>query len=85
MKSSKREIQSRVHKMPILRFTDQTLSSFAGLIIFQPLFSILELKKRLRSCFTHLNIGSIFGHHFIMLLLVVHLLLGFRKLRDIDY
>jgi len=85
MKSSKRDIQSRVYKMPILRFTDQTLTSFAGLIIFQPLFAMLELKKRLRSCFTHLNIGSIFGHHFIMLLLVVHLLLGFRKLRDIDY
>ena len=85
MKSSKREIQSRVHKIPILRFTDQTLTSFAGLIIFQPLLAKLELKKRLRSCFAHLNIGSIFGHHFILLVLIVHLLLGFRRLRDIDY
>lgn len=85
MKSSKREIQSRVHKMPILRFVDQTLTSFAGLVIFQPLLSKLELKKRLRSCFAHLNIGSIFGHHFIMLLLIVHLILGFRRLRDVDY
>jgi hypothetical protein len=85
MKSSKREIQSRVHKMPILRFVDQTLTSFAGLIIFQPLLSKLELKRRLRSCFEHLNIGSIFGHHFIMLLLIVHLILGFRRLRDVDY
>lgn len=85
MKSSKREVQSRVHKMPILRFTDQTLTSFAGLIIFQPLFAMLELKKRMRSCFAHLNAGSIFGHHFIMFLLIIHLLLGFRRLRDIDY
>ena len=85
MKTSKRELQSRVYKMPTLRFTDQTLTSFAGLIIFQPLFAILELKKRLRFCFAHLNLGSIFGHHFIMLLLVIHLLLGFRRLRDIDY
>jgi hypothetical protein len=85
MKSSKREIQSRVHKMPILRFIDQTLTSFAGLIIFQPLLSKLDLKRRLRSCFKHLNIGSIYGHHFIMLLLVVHLILGFRRLRDVDY
>ena len=85
MKSSKREIQSRVYKMPILRFVDQTLTSFAGLIVFQPLLSHLELKKRLRSCFAHLNVGSIFGHHFIMLLLIVHLILGFRRLRDVDY
>jgi hypothetical protein len=85
MKSSKREIYSRVHKMPILRFVDQTLTSFAGLIVFQPLLSRLELKKRLRACFVHLSAGSIFGHHFIVLLLVVHLMLGFRKLRDVDY
>lgn len=85
MKSSKREIQSRVHKMPQLTFVDQTLTSFAGLVIFQPLLSKLELKKRLRSCFLHLNPGSIFGHHFIMLLLVVHLILGFRRLRDVEY
>jgi hypothetical protein len=85
MKSSKRDIQSRVHKMPILRFVDQTLTSFAGLIVFQPLLFKLELKKRLRFCFAHLNVGSIFGHHFIMLLLIVHLILGFRRLRDVDY
>ena len=85
MKSSKREIYSRVHKMPILRFVDQTLTSFAGLIVFQPLLSQLELKKRLRSCFIHLRSGSIFGHHFVLLLLIVHLMLGFRRLQDIDY
>src|SRR3990172_3572719 len=85
MKSSKREIQSRVHKMPLLSFVDQTLTSFAGLIVFQPLLSKLELKKRLRSCFAHLSSGSIFGHHFVMLLLVVHLILGFRRLRDVQY
>lgn len=85
MKPRKREIQSRVHKMPLLSFVDQTLTSFAGLIIFQPLLSMLELKKRLRFCFSHLNSGSIFGHHFVMLLLVVHLILGFRRLRDVEY
>ena len=71
--------------MPTIRFVDQTLTSFAGLIIYQPLLSMLQLKKRLRSCFAHLNKGSIFGHHFIMLLLIIHLTLGFRRLRDIEY
>jgi hypothetical protein len=85
MKSSKREIQSRVHKMPLISFVDQTLTSFAGLIVFQPLLSNLDLKARLRSCFSHLSSGSIFGHHFVVLLLVVHLILGFRRLRDVQY
>ena len=26
-----------------------------------------------------------FGHHLIVLLLIVHLLLGFRRLREVDY
>lgn len=85
MKFSRRAIYSRVHKMPVIRFVDQRLTSFAGLIIFQPLLAKLELKKRLRSCFLHLNNGSIFGHHFLMLLLIIHLLIGFRRLRDLDY
>ena len=85
MKSSKREIQSRVHKMPLINFADQSLTSFAGLIVFQPLFSMLDLKSRLRSCFSHLSAGTVFGHHFVTLLLVVHLILGFRRLRDVQY
>ena len=68
MKFGKREIYSRVHKMPDVRFVDQRLTSFAGSIIFQPLLSKLELKRRLRSCFAHLSEGSIFGRHFLMLL-----------------
>jgi hypothetical protein len=71
--------------MPLLRFVDHSLTSFAGLIVFQPLLTRLNLKSRLRNCFLHLNSGSVFGHHFIALLLIVHLLLGFRRLRDLQY
>ena len=85
MKYSKKEITRRAYKIPDLRFEDQNLTSFAGLIIFQPLFLNLRLKDRLRSCFRHVKVAEIFGHHLIMMLLVVHLLLGFRRLRDLDY
>jgi hypothetical protein len=44
MKFSRREIYSRINKMPATRFVDQRLTSFAGLIIFQPLLSRLQLK-----------------------------------------
>ena len=85
MKYSKNEIYSRVRKIPEIRFEDQRLTSFAGLVIFQSLFYQLRLKERLRQCFTHLNVSPIFGHHVVVLLLIVHLLIGYRRLREIDY
>ena len=85
MKYSKSEIMSRVHKIPELKFEDQNLTSFAGLVIYQPLMMALELKRRLRSCFCGLKFSRTFGHPIVTLLLIVHLLIGYRKLRDLDY
>lgn len=85
MKSSKTQIFSHVHKIPKLRFEDQSLTSFAGLVIIQELFSKLDMKARLRACFSHLPVSPIFGHHMIVLILIVHLMLGYRRLRDMDY
>jgi len=85
VKSSKAQIQGKFHKIPVIRFEDQRLTSFSGLLLFQALFSKIRLKRRLKSCFTHLTISPIFGRHLVVLLLVVHLLLGFRRLREIDY
>jgi len=85
VKYSKREIYSREHKIPELKFEDQRLTSYSGLIIFQPLFTCLQIKEAFRRCFTHLRISEIFGHHIIMMVLVIHLILGYRKLRDMEY
>ena len=85
MKYSKSEIMSRAYKIPDLKFEDQNLTSFAGLVIYQPLMLGLQIKSRLFHCFRHLNLSRIFGHHIIMMLLIVHLLIGYRKLRDLDY
>jgi len=85
VKYSKNEIQSRVRKIPEIKFEDQRLTSFAGLVIFQSLFYKLHLKERLWRCFTHLKASPIFGHHVVVLLLIVHLLIGYRRLREIDF
>lgn len=85
MRSSKAQIYARVHKIPELRFEDQGLTSFAGLMIIQALFSRLDMKSRLRACFDHLPMNPVFGHHIITLMLIVHLILGYRRLRDMDY
>ena len=49
------------------------------------MFIRLQLKRRLSGCFLHLRVTPIFGHGVMVLLLVVHLLLGYRELRDIRY
>ena len=85
MKSSKEQIQAKFHKIPEMRFEDQKLTSFFGLLIFQLLFKRLDLKQRLKQCFAHLKVSPIFGCHLVVLLLVIHLLIGFRRLREVDY
>lgn len=85
MKLSRASVHRKSHALPTLRFEDQRLTSFSGLILFQRLFASLELKERLRACFAHLRVAPIFGHHLVVLLLVVHLLLGYRQLRDLRF
>jgi hypothetical protein len=85
VKSSKAQIQAKYHKMPVIRFEDQRLTSFSGLLIFQLLFKHINLKERLKKCFNHLKISPIFGRHLVVLLLIVHLIIGFRRLREVDY
>lgn len=84
MRSSKTQILSRVHAIPTLHFCDQTLTSASGLVLFQLLFERLDLKKKLRQSFRHLT-GGDFKFCELFLILVVHILLGYRKLSDIDY
>lgn len=85
MKSSKTQIFSRVYTLPEICFADEKLTSFAGLVIFQALFSRLRLKERLKRCFTSGKGGPMCGMATIMILLIVHILIGFRRLRDVEY
>ncbi len=78
MKFSRSETRSKTRALPVLRFEEQKLTSFSDLIIFQKLSEHLGLKQRLRQCFKHRNVSPIFGHANIVLLLVVHMLLGYR-------
>jgi len=85
VKSSKSEIEAKYHKIPVIRFEDQRLTSFSGLLVFQVLFRQLRLRERLRNCFEHMKVSPIFGRHVVVLLVIIHLLLGFRRLREVDY
>jgi len=85
MKYSKSAIHRKFHSLPDLAFEDHRLTSFSGLIVFQVLFAKLNLKGLLNGCFRHLKVSPIFGHGVVVMVLVVHLLLGYRRLRDLRY
>lgn len=85
MKYAKSVTRFNTKNIPDIRFEDQQLSSFSGIIIFQKLFHALGLKERLRRCFSHIHSSSIFGLHNIALLLIIHILLGWKRLSDVQY
>jgi hypothetical protein len=85
MKHSKAAVRGKARTGLEVRFEDQHLTSYSGLILFQQFFSLIGLKQRLWGCFRHLKGKPIYSHHVIMMLLVVHLIIGHRQLRDVDY
>ncbi|MDQ3772986.1 MAG: transposase [Pseudomonadota bacterium] len=85
MKYSKAEVHCKTHGLPALRFEDSQLTSFSGLVLLQALVAHLGLKERLRRCFGHLTVSPIFGHTTLVLCLVLHLMLGYRRLGDLRY
>ncbi|MFY9705106.1 MAG: IS1380 family transposase [Desulfobacterales bacterium] len=85
MKCSKAAIHRKTHRIPEIKFEDQRLTSFAGLVVYQSLFSRIGLKRQLAGCFRHLRVSPIFGHGVVVLMLIVHLLLGYRRLQDMRY
>ncbi len=85
MKLSRAQVRCQTHALPDLRFEDQKLTSFAGLFLFQLLFQRLDLKQRLRQCFQHLRSNRAYDHAHLVMALIVHLLTGFRQLRDLRY
>jgi len=85
VKHSRAETRARFHSIPELRFEEQALTPYGGLVLWQALFERIGFKAALERCFAHRNAGAIFGHHIVFLWLVVHLLLGHRRLRDRDF
>ncbi len=85
MRSSKAQILSRVHVVPDLRFSDQSLTSASGLILFQVLFTRLELRRKLRDCCRHaMGLGD-FKLPELFLTLIIHITLGYRELDDVRF
>ena len=59
MKNSRSRVRMKATAIPMLRFEDQRLTSFAGLVVLQRFFQLIALKTRLRQCFRHVAKGKI--------------------------
>lgn len=82
MKLSRTQVRRKSLALPQLRFEDQQLTSFSGLVLFQALFDRLDLRNRLQQCFGRLQPSRAYGYAIVVFSLVVHNLLGYRHLRD---
>jgi hypothetical protein len=85
VKYSRGEIQRKVHTLPRLRFGDEELTSFSGLVVIQALWDRLGIRERLRGCFRPFQGAAIYGFERIVEVLVLHFVLGYRELRDVRY
>jgi hypothetical protein len=82
VKVAKADIYRQVSSLPALKFEDQQLTSFAGLVVFQKLFETCRLKERLHEACAHLQPRHYYGFSTILQCLIVHLVLGYRQLRS---
>ena len=83
MKFSRRQANCKAHARPILRCETHQLTAFSGIVVLQELFGELNLMDRLKDVFHSRQAGKIFRPQKLFLQLILHLLLGFRSLRDV--
>ncbi len=85
MRVSRRDVSFSSHALPKVQFEDQEITSFGGLVLFQALAQAIGLRERLRAAVRHLPTSGAYSASRIALVLIVHMFLGWRRLRDLDY
>ena len=87
MNIAKSLINARTRNITELKFEVQNLTSYGGLVVFQKLFEVLDLPRQLRNCCRSLEGkgNRFYSHAKLLQILIVHLLVGSRKLREMDY
>jgi len=79
-------VERKTHAIPKVQFTaGYGLTSFAGLAVIQEVFKALNFREALAGCFGRDSKACAFRTAVIAQLLVLHILLGFRKLKEIQH
>jgi len=63
VKFKQQDVVRTRYKIPEIRYEDPketSLTSFAGLVIFQSLFQRLQIRQQRKRCFGHLRFGAIY-------------------------
>ena len=84
MKVSQNSVRRKSTAIPELRFEDQSLTSYSGLVLFQVFLQHINLRARLDQVFSHLLGDRTYGPALMVYLLVIHLLIGGRRIREIS-
>ena len=73
--------------MPTVKFAEQDLTSFGGLVIFQAFFNRIAFAESLKNLCAPLSkrLSRQHNHGTVLFCVILHLLLGYRKLRDLDF
>lgn len=89
MRLQKSEIHRNFHVIPEIKTEPadrKSLTSYSGLFVFLNLFNLIDFRSGLKNCFAHVDESSLtFDSAWTTLFMTVHLLLGMRYLRDLDY
>ena len=85
MKHSRKSVEGKAHAIPNIKFEQQQLTSFAGLVLLPRFLAAIDFAAALGRCFRHVRAGKIYGRATVFLQLIVHLLLGYRDLRESAY
>lgn len=83
MKCSRKDANWKGYARTRIRFETHELTSFGGLVVLQEFFTKLNLVDRLRGVFHGRQADKVYRPQKLFLQLIVHLLLGFRSLRDV--
>jgi hypothetical protein len=84
MRVSPKDVRRTSRCLPEIRFADQDLTSYGGLVVLDVLLKDMDVHSRFDRAVRHVKTAGAYAASRIVLLLVVHLFLGNRRLRDID-
>lgn len=85
-KCSKESVRGRSRRITNVTFEDQTLTRFGGLAVLQDWLVNTRFRDRLGAALRGIPDATSFGYPLLFMTLVVHYLLGYRRLQEVgDY
>ena len=67
-----------------MKFRKEQITSFSGVFFIFQYFKLQGFNQKLANCFHHINHKSVVGFRKIFFILVLHVMLGFRSLRELE-